>query len=107
VHKQLGLVDKYFEEVGLKNKGPAGLEDLYLSVLKPAARTESIATAPLNIGGAQSRYLHVGRDTHAPITRQSIRQGLLQNATERLGQVLAPPLRLQALRAAAYSESQL
>jgi len=99
VHKQLGLVDKYFEEVGLKSKGSNGLEDLYLSVLRPASRSEGEATQALNIPGQQSSYLHVGRDTSAPITRQSIRQGLLQNATERLGQLLAPAApRLRALR---------
>jgi len=105
VHKQLGLVDKYFEEVGLKNQGPAGLEDLYLSVLKPAARSETQAAASLNISGAQSNYLHVGRDTSAPITRQSIRQGLLQNAADRLGQIFAPAPRLQAMRASKYSDN--
>ena len=105
VHKQLGLVDKYFEDVGLKNKGPAGLEDLYLSVLNPAARNEKGATAPLNIPGLQSSYLYEGRDTGAQMTRQSIRQGLLKNATERLGQMLAPSPRLQAMRASKYSDT--
>ncbi len=98
VHTQLGLVDKYFEEVGLKSKGSNGLEDLYLSVLRPASRSEGEGAQALNIPGQQSSYLHVGRDTSAPITRQSIRQGLLQNATERLGQLLAPATpRLRAL----------
>ena len=105
VHKQLGLVDKYFEEVGLKNQGPAGLEDLYLSVLKPAARSETQPAASLNIPGTQSNYLYVGRDTSAPITRQSIRQGLLQNAADRLGQMFAPAPRLQAMRASKYSDN--
>ena len=101
VHKQLSLVDKYFEEVGLKNQGSNGLEDLYLSVLRPASRSEGPANAALNIPGLQSNYLHVGRDTSAPITRQSIRQGLLQNAAERLGQLFAPTAsRLQAMRSA-------
>ena len=101
VHKQLSLVDKYFEEVGLKNQGVNGLEDLYLSVLRPASRSEGPASAALNIPGLQSSYLHVGRDTSAPITRQSIRQGLLQNASERLGQMFTPTAaRLQAMRSA-------
>jgi len=99
VHKQLSLVDKYFEEVGLKNQGSNGLEDLYLSVLRPASRSEGPAGTALNIPGLQSNYLHVGRDTSAPITRQSIRQGLLQNAADRLGQLFTPTAsRLQALR---------
>lgn len=105
VHKQLGLVDKYFEDVGLKNKGPAGLEDLYLSVLNPASRQEKMPNAPLNIPGLQSSYLYQGRDTSTQITRQSIREGLLKNASERLGQMLAPSPRLQAMRASKYSDT--
>ena len=107
VHKQLGLVDKYFEDVGLKNQGPAGLEDLYLSVLNPASRAENHPNAPLNIPGQQARSLHVGSDTSAPITRQSIRQGLLQNAAARLGQMLPLSLRQQAQRVQQYVEDSL
>ena len=107
VHKQLSLVDKYFDDVGLKSQGPAGLEDLYLSVLNPASRAQSQINAPLNIGGQQARALHVGSDTSAPITRHSIRQGLLQNAATRLGQMLPTGLRVQAQRAQQYVESNL
>ena len=107
VHKQLSLVDKYFDDVGLKNQGPAGLEDLYLSVLNPASRAEGKSNAPLNIQGQQARALHVGSDGSAPITRQSIRQGLLQNAAERLGQMLPNSLRVQAQRAQQYVENNL
>ena len=107
VHKQLSLVDKYFEDVGLKTQGPAGLEDLYLSVLNPASRAQNQPNAPLNIPGPQARSLHVGSDTSAPITRQSIRHGLLQNAAARLGQMLPPGLRQQAQRAQQYVEGSL
>jgi len=107
VHTQLGLVDKYFDDVGLKNQGPSGLEDLYLSVLNPASRAQGQADAPLNIPGPQARSLHVGSDTAAPITRQSIRQGLLQNASQRLGQMLPQSLRVQAQRAQQYVENTL
>ena len=107
VHKQLSLVDKYFDDVGLKSQGPAGLEDLYLSVLNPASRAQSQINAPLNIGGQQARALHVGSDTSAPITRHSIRQGLLQTAAARLGQMLPPTLRVQAQRAQQYVENNL
>ena len=106
VHSQLDLVDKYFDEVGLKNKGPAGLEDLYLSVLNPASRAENSATRPLNIPGAQARDLHVGRDTDNPITRQSIRFGLLQNAAARLREMVPARLRSGAQGAVAYAETQ-
>jgi len=107
VHKQLSLVDKYFEDVGLKTQGPAGLEDLYLSVLNPASRAENQLNAPLNIPGPQARSLHVGSDSAAPITRLSIRQGLVQNAAARLGQMLPPSLRVQAQRAQQYVEDSL
>jgi hypothetical protein len=107
VHKQLSLVDKYFDDVGLKTQGPAGLEDLYLSVLNPASRAENKLNAPLNIPGPQARSLHVGSDSSAPITRHSIRQGLLQNAAARLGQMLPPSLRQQAQRAQQYVEDSL
>ena len=105
VHKQLSLVDKYFDDVGLKNQGPAGLEDLYLSVLNPASRQERVADSPLNIQGNQARALHVGSDTSAPITRQSIRQGLLQNAAQRLGQMLPASMRVQAQKVQQYAEN--
>jgi hypothetical protein len=106
VHSQLDLVGKYFNEVGLKNKGPAGLEDLYLSVLNPASRAENSATRPLNIPGAQARDLHVGGDTDNPITRQSIRFGLLQNAAARLREMVPARLRSGAHGAVAYAETQ-
>ena len=106
VHSQLDLVGKYFDEVGLKNKGPAGLEDLYLSVLNPASRAESSATRPLNIPGAQARDLHVGGDTDNPITRQSIRFGLLQNAAARLREMVPARLRSGQQAAVAYAETQ-
>lgn len=111
VYQQLHLVDRYFDDVGLKNKGPAGLDDLYLSVLMPSARGETRADAPLNVSGPQARYLYEGRDSRAPMTRQSILQGLLQNAAERLGTAPKPPPeppvkgRLQAMRTAAYDDA--
>jgi len=85
VLQQLDLVSKYFDETGLKNFGPANLDDLYLTVLTPAARSETRTHANLNIAGSQASMLHVNRDTSAPITRHSIIEGLHQNAINRLG----------------------
>jgi len=102
VHQQLDLVDKYFDDVGLKKQGPAGLEDLYLSVLHPASRSQVINHAALNIPGTQARALYVGSDTSAAITRQSLRQGLLQNAAERLGQFLPVSLKSPAQKIVQY-----
>lgn len=95
VHQQLSLVDTYFQEAGLGKQGRASLDDLYLTVLQPAARQEKQAHAPLPIAGPQARDLHVGADTNQAITRQSIVQGLLKNTRDKLGQLFgqSPPPR--------------
>ena len=75
--QQLDLVDRYFAQSGLPTKGPRlGLDDLYLAVLMPAARSETRPDAPLPIPGVQSSWLHPARDRRLPITRDSIVQGL-------------------------------
>jgi len=122
VLEQLDMVSKYFDETGLRNGGPTSLDDLYLTVLTPSARREKAPDANLNIAGSQAPHLYVNRDKSAPITRNSIMQGLYQNAMERLGrhapvtatvaqntpaQVAAPAPanavnRAQALRIGAY-----
>jgi hypothetical protein len=119
VLEQLDMVSKYFDETGLRSGGPTSLDDLYLTVLTPAARREKAPDASLNIAGSQATHLYVNRDKTAPITRNSIMQGLYQNALERLGkhdfstvaQNSAPPVmpvqgnavnRAQALRIGAY-----
>jgi hypothetical protein len=105
VLQQLDMVDKYFEDTGLKNFGPVGLDDLYLTVLTPAARNETRPNAALNIPGQQAAYLHVNRDMRAPITRNSILAGLHKNANERLGTEVAQQQRpsMQAARLSAYA----
>ncbi|NBO89025.1 MAG: LysM domain-containing protein [Betaproteobacteria bacterium] len=111
VLQQLDLVAKYFDDTGLKNMGPAGLDDLYLTVLTPAARQETRQQANLNIPGNQAAQLYVNRDVRAGITRQSILQGLHQNANERLGLDSPPTVqpvsgnvtRVQALKVSAYT----
>ena len=103
VLKQLDMVGKYFDDTGLKNYGPVGLDDLYLTVLTPAARNETRPNAALNIPGQQAAYLHVNRDTRAPITRNSILAGLHQNANERLGTEVAQRPSMQAARLSAYA----
>jgi hypothetical protein len=78
--QQLDLVDRYFAQSGLPAAPPGapkiGLDDLYLSILTPAARSEGRRDAPLPIPGIQSSWLHVGRNRQAPITRDSIVAGL-------------------------------
>ena len=77
--QQLDLVDRYFAHNGLGQGSPAaklGLDDLYLTVLTPAARSEQRRHAALDIAGPQASYLHVDRDRQKPITRDSIVQGL-------------------------------
>ena len=107
VLQQLDMVSKYFDDTGLKNFGPASLDDLYLTVLTPAARSEPRSDVSLNIAGPQAPYLHVNRDTKAPITRASILQGLIQNANDRLGlkadgHPATAAHRAQAIRVSAY-----
>jgi hypothetical protein len=85
VLKQLDMVGKYFDQTGLKNAGPTHLDDLYLTVLTPSAKSETRADAALNIAGPQAAHLHVNKDNRAPITRDSIIKGLHQNALDKLG----------------------
>lgn len=75
--QQLDLVDAYFEHVGLAaGKQAISLDELYLSVLTPAARAERGRDVPLPIPGRQAKDLHVGGNRNSPITRNSIVQGL-------------------------------
>ena len=77
--KQLDLVDRYFSQAGLGQNNEAAkisLDELYLTVLTPAARSEKRRNVALDIAGPQASYLHVDRDRQKPITRESITQGL-------------------------------
>ena len=105
VYQQLHLVDTYFDKVGLKKEGSVPLDELYLAVLQPAARSEKRPEEPLGIPGKQAKYLYEGRDPQAPMTRVSITQGLLQNAADRLGfKSLKPqPIGLQSSAATGLS----
>ncbi len=107
VYQQLHLVDTYFDRVGLKKEGSVPLDELYLAVLQPAARSEKRPEEPLGIPGKQAKYLYEGRDQQAPMTRVSITQGLLQNAADRLGfKSLKPqPMGLQSSAATGLSGS--
>lgn len=90
VYQQLHLVDTYFDKVGLKKDRPVTLDELYLAVLQPAARSETRPEAPLGIPGKQARHLYEGQNPKAPMTRISIVQGLVQNAIERLSGSVKP-----------------
>ena len=85
---QLDLVGKYFEDTGLKSFGkskqPASLDDLYLTVLTPAARRERNINAYLDIAGQQANVLKTDGAPNAPITRKSLLQGLRQHARDKL-----------------------
>lgn len=106
--QQLDLVDRYFAQAGLRVKGPPlGLDDLYLTVLTPAARSETRPDAPLPIAGPQARYLHVGQDTRNPITRNSLLAGLHQLTHNLLGplpQAQTPPANAKVNLARLYDE---
>lgn len=95
VLEQLDLVGKYFDETGLKNFGknkPASLDDLYLTVLTPAARRERNINAYLDIAGQQANILTSHGETAAGITRKSLLQGLRQNAKDKLSISIPSPL---------------
>lgn len=75
--KQLELVEKYFKDLGLTAKGgKMSLDDLYLSVLSPAARAETRPHTPLAIAGMQAKDLYADHARGRVITRQSIVTGL-------------------------------
>ncbi|MEY2777201.1 MAG: hypothetical protein RLY30_1299 [Pseudomonadota bacterium] len=86
VLEQLELVDRYFEDTALGQFKPASLDNLYLTVLFPAARDERQLHKALPIPGPQARALHVGGNQESPITRASLRKGLIENAASRLTQ---------------------
>jgi DNA-binding NarL/FixJ family response regulator len=103
VYQQLHLVDAYFENVGLPKAGAVPLDELYLAVLQPAARNETRSEAPLGIPGKQALKLYEGNDAQAPITRNSIIQGLMQNAVDRLNtNNNSPRNRIQSQKTAEY-----
>ena len=86
VYQQLHLTDTYFQKAGLnKQQGKVPLDDLYLSVLQPAARSEPRPDAPLGIPGAQAGALYTDKNSNNTITRQSLIRGLMQNAQRVLG----------------------
>ncbi len=98
VLQQLDLVDRYFSDTRLKDFGPASLDDLYLTVLTPAARNETRVDVPLNINGKQAAYLYEGRDPSGVITRNSIVEGLKSNARDRLGNFTSTVAKMELSR---------
>ncbi len=84
---QLDLVEKYFRDVGLETNGQrrVQLDELYLSVLTPAARAYREPNQALPIPGVQAAALYVDGQRNRPITRNSIMTGLVQNSQNRLG----------------------
>ena len=110
VYQQLHLADTYFQKAGLnKQQGAVPLDDLYLSVLQPAARSETRTDAPLGIMGSQAGALYGDKANSPTITRQSIVRGLMQNAQRVLGmdraQTKQPDNRAQTPAAAPPSSS--
>lgn len=104
VLQQLDLVDRYFDDTHLREyragNAQVSLEDLYLTVLTPAARAERRADAALAIAGRQASALHVAGAPSEPITRDSIASGLHANALTRLGPVPPKPATVANARSA-------
>ena len=110
VFDQLDLVAQYFEDTELKSFGPASIDDLYLTILSPAARLVTNINDPLPIAGRQARVLHVGGIAEGPITRASIKRGLVQHASEKLKSFFSEALNLSSsseTRSVAYSSDYL
>ena len=84
VPDQLDLVSQYFEDTDLRKFKPASLDQLYLTILSPAAREVFNVNEPLSIPGPQARALHVGGVVDAPITKASIVKGLISHAKNTL-----------------------
>ena len=80
VPDQLDLVSQYFEDTDLNKFKPASLDQLYLTILSPAARDVFNVNEPLPIPGQQAKALHVGGIVDAPITKASIVKGLITHA---------------------------
>ena len=107
---QLDLVAQYFEDTELKSYGPASIDDLYLTILSPAARLVTNIDDPLPIAGRQARVLHVGGIAEAPITRASIKKGLIQHASDKLKSFFSEALNFSSSsekRSVAYSSDYL
>ena len=107
--QQLELVDRYFQHNGLDQRAnrssKLSLDDLYLTVLHPAAKSEPRKDVPLNIPGPQAAWLHVGQDPRAPITRASLIAGLRDHADSALDAERAPINRASRVAARAYAQS--
>ena len=107
---QLDLVAQYFEDTELKSYGPASIDDLYLTILSPAARHVTNINDPLPIAGRQARVLHVGGIAEGPITRASIKNGLIQHASDKLKSFFSEALNFSSAtqkRSIAYSSDYL
>jgi hypothetical protein len=80
---QLDLVRQYFSDLKLSaGNGPMSLDDLYLSVLHPAARSEKRRDVNLLIPGKQAKDLYAQTGQSAAITRNSIAQALIARAQQ-------------------------
>ncbi len=104
---QLELVERYLIDVGVGAQGRrVGLDELYLAVLMPAARTQTDPNAALDIPGRQARVLYEGMDRDRPITRRSIVTGLNLQAQRVLGRSDDPGPTTAAAGHAAASQRQ-
>lgn len=83
VLQQLDLVDRYFEALNLEPG--SGLEDLYLTILMPAARSIRDRNTPLPIPPQADNLYTTGDRTTGVITRDSLKRGLESKASSKLG----------------------
>jgi hypothetical protein len=92
--QQLDLVGRYFSQLNQQQPAgarPVSLDQLYLSILYPAARNEPDADAPLGIPGRQALTLYADGDPANSITRRSLLNGLLEHARAKLADISSSP----------------
>ncbi len=92
--QQLDLVGRYFSQLNQQQPAgarPVSLDQLYLSILYPAARNEPDADAPLGIPGRQALTLYADGDPANSITRRSLLNGLVEHARAKLADIGTNP----------------
>ncbi len=92
--QQLDLVGRYFSQLNQQQgpgARPVSLDQLYLSILYPAARNEPDADVPLGIPGRQALTLYADGDPANSITRRSLLNGLVEHARAKLADISTGP----------------
>ena len=96
-----------FEDTDLKSYKPPSLDVLYLTILSPNARSVKDLNEPLPVAGPQASILHVGGSGENPITKASIRRGLIQHAWSTLASFSSEKIKNSTTSPVAYSSDSI